>query len=68
MIFIWNGAKMYRTPLLNILVSIIILPVSVLELVDCQFNLADEVKNGTFKFNRFIDTTKKKTLPRQSHM
>ena len=60
MLFLGDGATFSRIPLLNILVSGKNLPVSVLELVDCQGVLADGgEKDGTFVCNIFPDHMKK---------
>ena len=49
-----DGATISRVPLLNILVSGGNLPVAILELDDCQGDLADGgEKDGTFICNRF---------------
>ena len=56
LLFLGDGATISRVPLLNILFSGKNLPVSVLELVDCQVHLEDGgIKNGTFICNRFLD-------------
>ena len=59
LLFIGDGATIYRIPLLNILVSGKNLPVAVLELVDFQGHLADGgKKDGTCICTKFIDHTK----------
>ena len=56
LLFLGDGATISRVPLLNILVSGKNLPVSVLELVDCQGHIEDcGIKNGNFICNRFLD-------------
>ena len=56
LLFLGDGATIFRVPLLNILVSGKNLPVAVLELVGFQGHLADGGKrNGTFICNRFLE-------------
>ena len=53
--FLGDCAIISRIPLLNILVSGKNLPVAVLEIVDCQVQLADGgVEDGTFICNIFL--------------
>ena len=60
LLFLGDGATIYRVPLLNILVSGKNLHVAVLELLDCQGHLADGgTKNATFICNRFLDNFKR---------
>ena len=56
MLFLVDGAKISRCPLLNILASAKNIPVDVLEMVDCQCHLAEgNKKDGTFICNRFLN-------------
>ena len=56
LLFLGDGATISRYLLLNILASAKNIPVSVLEIVDCQGHLADgNKKYGTFICNRFLN-------------
>ena len=56
LLFLGDGVTISRVPLLKNFVSGRNLPVSVLELVDCQGHLADGgIKIGTFICNIFLD-------------
>ena len=69
LLFLGEGATIYRITLLNILVSGKNLPVAVLENFDCQGHLADgEKKDGSFICNKFIEHIKKLVLISQPHM
>ena len=55
LLFLEDGATILRFTLLNILYYVKNIPVSVLEIVDCQGHLADgNKKDGTFICNRFF--------------
>ena len=55
LLFLSDGATISRYPLLNILASSKNIPVSVLEIVDCQGHLAwGNKKDATFICNRFL--------------
>ena len=54
LLFLGDGAKISRCPLLNILASTKNIPVAVLEIIDCQGHLADgNKKDGTSICNHF---------------
>ena len=56
LLFLGDGATISRCPLLNILASEKNIPVSVLEIVDCQGHLDDGYKkDGTFICNQFLN-------------
>ena len=58
-LFLGDGATISRYPLLNIMASAKKIPVTVLEIVDCQGHLADgNKKDGTFICNRFLNHMK----------
>ena len=60
LLFLGDGAKISRVPLLNILVSGKNIPVAVLELVGCQGHLAyGGTNNATFICNIFLDHFKR---------
>ena len=55
LLFLGDGATISRCPLLDILDYSKNIPVSVLEIVDCQVHLADENKKDiTFLYNQFL--------------
>ena len=59
LLFLGDGATISRCPLLNILVSAKKIPVTVLEIVDCQGHLADGNKRyGNFICNQFLNHMK----------
>ena len=59
-LFLGDGANIYRIPLLNKLVSVKNHPVVVLELFDCQGQLVDGgKKDRTFICNIFLDHIRK---------
>ena len=57
LLFLGDGATISRFPLLNIIDSAKNIPVSVLEIVDCQVHLAEgNKKEATFICNRFFES------------
>ena len=69
LLFLGDGATISSVPLLNILVSGKHLPVSILELVDCQGHLTDGgEKDGVFICTSFIEHIQKNILMSQSQM
>ena len=55
LLFLGDGATISRCPLLNILTSAKNIPVSVLEIVDCQVHIARGYKkDASFICNRFL--------------
>ena len=68
-VFLCDGATISSIPLLNILVSGLNPPVAVLELVDCQDQLADGgEKYGIIIWTRFLEHMQKLILISQSQM
>ena len=56
LLFLGDGATISICPLLNIMDSTTNIPVSVLEIVDCQGHLSDgNIKDGTFICNQFLN-------------
>ena len=63
LLFLGDGATISRCPLLNILASVKSIPVSVLEIVDCQGHLARGYKkDATFICNLFLNHMREKDL------
>ena len=59
LLFLGDGATISRCPLLNILASAKNIPVSLLEIVDCQGHLSwGRKKDPTFICNQFLNHMK----------